>query len=166
MPSAPLTMSRVRIRVDSRLWWASRMVVSVSSSFFCPSTQFFTASGPSASKSCLRPGPSGSLASGKRGMSYWWRSASGLATWISEIYRRTRVARSRESMISNSSGVSSINLVWHWPLTNTGCARILVTKGILVLTPRTRTSLMARADLRQAAAKVRSQLVTFTSSES
>ena len=33
-PSAPLTMSRVRIRVDSRLWWASRMVVSVSSSFF------------------------------------------------------------------------------------------------------------------------------------
>lgn len=39
-------------------------------------------------------------------------------------------------------------------------------EGILVLTPRTRTSLMARADLRQAAAKVRSQLVTFTSSES
>ena len=34
MPSAPFTMSRVRIRVDSRLWWASRMVVSVSSSFF------------------------------------------------------------------------------------------------------------------------------------
>ncbi|MBD9248679.1 MAG: hypothetical protein EGQ60_07650, partial [Clostridiales bacterium] len=30
--SLPFTMSRVRIRVDSRLWWASRMVVSVSSS--------------------------------------------------------------------------------------------------------------------------------------
>ena len=32
-----------------------RMVVSVMSSFFCPSTQSRTASGPFSSKSCLRP---------------------------------------------------------------------------------------------------------------
>ena len=59
-----------------------------------------------------------------------------------------------------------MNLVWHWPLMNVGWARMLVTKGMLVLTPRTRTSLMARAALRQTAGNVRSQLVTFTSSES
>ena len=68
--------------------------------------------------------------------------------------------------MSNSSGVSSMNFVWHWPLMKAGWARMFVTKGMFVLTPRTRTSLMARADLRQAAAKVRSQLVTLTSRES
>ena len=48
-------MSRVRIRVDSRDWWASRMVVSVMSSFFWSSTHSLTASGPLLSSSCLRP---------------------------------------------------------------------------------------------------------------
>ncbi|CUP69669.1 Uncharacterised protein [Flavonifractor plautii] len=55
VPSAALSMSRVRTRVERRDWWASRMVVSVMSSFFCPSTQSRTASGPFSSKSCLRP---------------------------------------------------------------------------------------------------------------
>ena len=44
-----------------------------------------------------------------------------------------------------------MNLVWHWPLTKVGWASTLVTKGMLVLTPRTCTSLMARAALRQTA---------------
>ena len=55
VPSAPLTMSRVRMRVESRLWCASRMVVSVTSSFFCSMTQRLTASGPLVSSSSLRP---------------------------------------------------------------------------------------------------------------
>ena len=57
--------------------------------------------------------------------------------------------------MSNSSGVSSMNLVWQLARhERSGWARMLVTKGMLVLTPRTRTSLMARAALRQTAGKV------------
>ena len=55
VPSAPFTMSRVRMRVESRLWCASRMVVSVTSSFFCSITQRLTASGPSVSSSSFSP---------------------------------------------------------------------------------------------------------------
>ena len=55
MPSAPLTMSRVRIRVESSDWCASLMVVSVMSSFFCSSTHLEKASGPLVSSRCLRP---------------------------------------------------------------------------------------------------------------
>ena len=106
------------------------------------------------------------FACGKRGVSYCWRSASGFATWMLAIYFSTRVARSRESAISKSSGVSSMNFVWHLPATNVGWCRMLVTKGMLVLTPRTWTSLMARIALRQAPWKVLSQLVTLTSRES
>ena len=50
--------------------------------------------------------------------------------------------------------LASMNLVWQRPATKSGWARMLVTKGMLVLTPRTRTSLMARAALRQAAGKL------------
>jgi hypothetical protein len=99
-----------------------------------------------------------------------WRSAFGFATWISAIYRRTRVARSRESTMSNSSGVLVDEFrVNSLPATRrSGWARILVRKGILVLTPRIRTSLMARVALRQAHPwkLLIPGLVIFTSSES
>ena len=68
--------------------------------------------------------------------------------------------------MSNSSGVSSMNLVWHLPAMKVGWVRMFVTKGMLVLTPRTCSSLMARVALRQTASKVLSQLVTLTSRES
>ena len=59
-----------------------------------------------------------------------------------------------------------MNLVWHLPAMKAGCLRMLVTKAMLVLTPRTWISLMARAALRQTPAKVLSQVVTFTRRES
>ena len=68
--------------------------------------------------------------------------------------------------MSKSSGVSSMNLVWQPPFMKVGWFRMFVTKEMLVLTPRTCSSLMARRALRQTASKVRSQLVTLTSSES
>ena len=68
------------------------------------------------------------------------------------MYLSTRVARSRDSVNSNSSGVSSMNFVWHLPATKVGCVRMLVTNGMFVLTPRTCSSLMARV-LRQTAGK-------------
>ena len=43
------------------------------------------------------------------------RSAEGFWTWISAMYFRTLVARSRPVSMSKSSGVSSMNLVWHLP---------------------------------------------------
>ena len=55
VPSAPFTMSRVRILVESRLWCASRVVVSVTRSFFCSITQRLTASGPFVSSSSFSP---------------------------------------------------------------------------------------------------------------
>ena len=73
-------MSRVRIRVDSRDWWASRMVVSVMSSFFWLSTHSFTASGPFSSSSALRPFRGFPVGVGKRGLWYCLRSVSGLST--------------------------------------------------------------------------------------
>ncbi len=82
------------------------------------------------------------------------------------MYFRTLVARSRLFSMSNSSGVSSMNLVWHLPAWKSGWVRMLVTKGMLVLTPRTCSSLMARVARRQAPSKVLSQEVTFTSRES
>ena len=82
VPSAPLTMSRVRRRVESSDWCASRIVVSVMSSFFWFSTQSFTASGPSVSSRNFRPSffRISRCGCGKRGVSYWWRSMSGLLT--------------------------------------------------------------------------------------
>lgn len=82
------------------------------------------------------------------------------------MYLSTRVARSRLSSMSKSSGVSSMNLVWHLPFMKVGWLRMLVTKEMFVLTPLTCSSLMARRALRQTASKVRSQLVTLTSRES
>ena len=85
-PSAPLTMSRVRIRVDSRLWWASRMVVSVSSSFFWSSTHSLHGLGALGVQQLLQARAQRlPVACGKRGMSYCLRSALGLATWISAM---------------------------------------------------------------------------------
>ena len=80
-------MSRVRTRVDRRDWWASRMVVSVMSSFFWASTQSRTASGPFSSSSCLSPVHLGGVCwkAGKRGALYWLRSALGFFTWISAM---------------------------------------------------------------------------------
>ena len=168
VPSAPLSMSRVRRRVLSRDWCASRIVVSVMSSFFWPRTQSLTASGPSVSSRNLSPScfEISRCGFGKRGVSYWWRSASGLLTWMLAMYLSTRVARSRDSVNSNSSGVSSMNFVWHLPAMNVGCVRMFVTNGMFVFTPRTCSSLMARVALRQTAGKVQSQLVTLTSRES
>ena len=59
-----------------------------------------------------------------------------------------------------------MNLVWHAPARKVGWARMLVTKGMLVLTPRTCYSLMSRMALRHTPSKVLSQEVTLTSRES
>ena len=59
-----------------------------------------------------------------------------------------------------------MNLVWHLPAMKVGWARMLETKGMLVLTPRTCSSLMARMALRHTPSKVLSQEVTLTSRES
>ena len=68
--------------------------------------------------------------------------------------------------MSKSSGVSSMNFVWHLPAMKAGWLRMLVTKEMLVLTPRTCSSFIARRALRHTASNVRSQVVTLTSRES
>ena len=45
-----LTRSIVRRRVASRLWWASRIVVSVTSTFVCSPSHLASASGPCESR--------------------------------------------------------------------------------------------------------------------
>ena len=81
MPSAPFTMSRVRIRVDSRDWWASRMVVSVMQQLLLVQHPLLDGLGALLVQQLLQAGARRlRLASGKRGISYWWRSALGLAT--------------------------------------------------------------------------------------
>ena len=50
------------------------------------------------------------------------------------------VALSLGSAILKSSGVSSMNLVWHFPARKVGWLRMLPMKAMLVFTPRTRVS--------------------------
>ncbi len=59
-----------------------------------------------------------------------------------------------------------MNFVWHLPARKVGFFRMLAMKAMLVLTPRTWTSLMARSALRQAPSKELPQVVIFTSRES
>ena len=63
------------------------------------------------------------------------------------------MALSRESVMSKSSGVSSMNLVWQPPAMKVGMVRMFVTKDMFVLTPRTCSSFMARRALRQTASR-------------
>ena len=67
-----------------------------------------------------------------------------------------------DSVVANSSGVSSMNLVWHRPDKNTGWVRMLLRKDMLVLTPRMRISAMARSILRAVPSKVLSKVVILT----
>lgn len=127
-----------------------------------------TASGPSVSSRSLRPScfEISRCGFGKRGVSYWVALGVGIVDLdVGDVFEHA-VARSRDSVNSNSSGVSSMNFVWHLPAMNVGCVRMFVTNGMFVLTPRTCSSLMARVALRQTAGKVQSQLVTLTSRES
>ena len=133
--AAPLHISRVRTRVARRLWWASRMVVSVRRSFFCPRTQSRTASGPLASRSCLSPSGRTPVTLGKRGVSYIFCPAVGSLTTMLPMYLRILVALSLGSAILKSSGVSSMNLVWHFPARKVGWLRMLPMKGHVGLYP-------------------------------
>jgi pSer/pThr/pTyr-binding forkhead associated (FHA) protein len=58
--AATRIMSKERMRVASRLWWPSRMVVSVTRSRVSASIQSATAFGPCASSSCRVPAGAGS----------------------------------------------------------------------------------------------------------
>ena len=69
-------MSKERIRVASRLWCPSRIVVSVTSSRSCASIQSATAFGPFSSSSCRVPG--GGASSGTTGGLGARASAGGL----------------------------------------------------------------------------------------
>jgi len=105
------------MRVASSDWWASRMVVSVISTFFCASIQSASAFGPCSSRSVRVPGLSasgpmagtcGAWVSGATGRP----ATSGLPlTVTSAMNLRSRVARSRRLPNWNSSGVSSMNRV-------------------------------------------------------
>ncbi len=64
--AAEPTMSKLRMRVASSDWWASRMVVSVTSTRRCSRIHAAKPCGPSLSNSCLAPSAG---AAAKRGAS-------------------------------------------------------------------------------------------------
>ncbi|MPM69771.1 hypothetical protein SDC9_116719 [bioreactor metagenome] len=159
-----MSISRVRTRVASSDWCASRNVVSVISSFFCSSIHLTSPSGPRSSSICFTPGFTGEANLGTVGASKSFLFlASGSLTMMLPIYLSTFVALSCELCIWNSSGDSSIKRVWHRPAWKVGWAIMLLRNAVFVFTPRIRISLMARCILRTAPSKVRSSVVILTS---
>ena len=71
-------------------------------------------------------------------------------------------ALSLERVMSKSSGVSSMNVVVHFPLLKTSLCTTLIRKGILVLTPLIRVSLSALTHLRTVPSNVRSYAMILT----
>ncbi len=171
-------MSKLRIRVASSDWWASRNVVSVTNSRSCSRTQRLNFSAPIALN--LSRLPSGTWRAGgvspldgatsgglRPPLAKSRRGTSGCPLTItSPRYASSLVARSWRWGRWNSSGVSSMKHVVTPPARNAGCVMRLSRNGMFVLTPRTRNSSRLRFIRRAASRKRRPWAVTFTSIES
>mmetsp|Transcript_9721 Transcript_9721/g.24162 ORF Transcript_9721/g.24162 Transcript_9721/m.24162 type:complete len:219 (-) Transcript_9721:1442-2098(-) len=172
---ATLSMSMVRMRVASRDWCASRMVVSVSSTPLCARTALAQPSAPSRSYTLRHPileGPAASmrggtgctLAGGGPVAPGW----SGPLTTISARYMSSLEERSEPwpSKLNRSRAFFSMKLVLHSPSRNSGWRSTFSRNEMLVLMPRIWNSLSARCIFCAACGKVGALAMTLASIES
>ncbi|MPM80538.1 hypothetical protein SDC9_127585 [bioreactor metagenome] len=163
-------MSYVRIRVASSDWWASRKVVSVTSSRSEARSAAANFSGPSSSSCWRKPTGTGVrrsiFGSLVRGWTVIGDSPCGLFTVTSASQVSTLVPRSSEVRAFSSAGRSSMKAVEISPARKSGSSSTAWRKGMLVATPRIRNSASARRARATAWSRSRPRVVSFTSRES
>ena len=145
------------MRVASRLWWASRKVVSVTATSVASRSDRAKPAGPSASSRSRHQAAAGrpaSRASLLRGRTRVVTGPLGRLTVTSARKVSSFVARSALTRAESSSGRSSMNDVVARPSWKTGSARTASRNGMLVETPRMRNSASARWARRTAIGKV------------
>ena len=127
------TLEVTRTRVASSDWWASRQVVSITSSGWCSRTALANAAGPCASKSCRQPsggapagtaGTSGTMLAGGSAVP---SGVMGPLTITSPRNLSSRMPRLRRRGNRNSLGVLSMNEVSILPSRKRSWARRSVT---------------------------------------
>ncbi len=170
MYGATATRSRVRTRVASSDWCASRNVVSVTARAVCARRASAKPRGPSsrsrwrdpAGAGCRRA-PAGSLSTGRTTAV---RGPFGWLTVTSASQLRIFVPRSFDTLLRTSPGRSSMKEVLMSPAWKSGSSSTPWRKGMFVETPRIRNSARARLARVTAAGKSRPRQVSFASIES
>ena len=167
---ATLVMSRVRTRVASSDWWASRKVVSVTATLFCSRSARAKPSGPSESSCCRVPSGAGTSSamwgSLLTGSTLTGALPCGWLTVTSARKLSSLVPRSAEDRAVSRCGWSSMNAVERRPALKSASSSTACRNGMFVATPRIRNSATARRARSTASANVRPRQVSLVSIES